>query len=187
MKRTLSKALVLLLSFAIMATQIIVPAFAVEQNECNCDKATRTGTLINSVEATCGDFGYDIYECNECHGTFFKLTAESTGLHNYVDHAAKEPTCTEIGWDAYQTCENCNYTTYAEKSAFGHDYNAVITDPTCTEQGYTTHTCSRCHDSYVDTYTDPLGHTAGSAVEENRVEASCDTNGSYDSVIYCSV
>ena len=33
-----------------------------------------------------------------------------------------------------------------------------MTDPTCTEQGYTTHTCTRCDDSYVDTYVDALGH-----------------------------
>ena len=38
-----------------------------------------------------------------------------------------------------------------------HSYKAVVTAPTCTEKGYTTHTCS-CGDSYVDTYTDALGH-----------------------------
>ena len=38
-----------------------------------------------------------------------------------------------------------------------HSYKAVVTAPTCTEKGYTTHTCS-CGDSYVDTYTAALGH-----------------------------
>lgn len=38
-----------------------------------------------------------------------------------------------------------------------HNYQTVVTQPTCTEQGYTTHTCS-CGDSYVDDYTDALGH-----------------------------
>ena len=38
-----------------------------------------------------------------------------------------------------------------------HSYKAVVTAPTCTAKGYTTHTCS-CGDSYVDTYTDALGH-----------------------------
>ncbi|MBQ8685181.1 MAG: leucine-rich repeat domain-containing protein, partial [Clostridia bacterium] len=38
-----------------------------------------------------------------------------------------------------------------------HAYTAVVTAPTCTEQGYTTHTC-KCGDSYVDTYVDALGH-----------------------------
>ena len=39
----------------------------------------------------------------------------------------------------------------------GHKYESVVTEPTCTEQGYTTHTC-RCGDSYVDAYVDALGH-----------------------------
>ena len=43
-------------------------------------------------------------------------------------------------------------------NALGHAYVAVVTEPTCEAQGYTTHTCSRCGDSYVDTYTDALGH-----------------------------
>ena len=38
-----------------------------------------------------------------------------------------------------------------------HYYTATVTAPTCTAKGYTTHTCA-CGDSYVDTYTDALGH-----------------------------
>ena len=38
-----------------------------------------------------------------------------------------------------------------------HSYKDVVTAPTCTAKGYTTHTCA-CGDSYVDTYTDALGH-----------------------------
>ena len=37
-----------------------------------------------------------------------------------------------------------------------HSYKAVVTAPTCTSKGYTTHTCA-CGDSYVDTYVDALG------------------------------
>lgn len=42
-----------------------------------------------------------------------------------------------------------------------HDYKAVVTEPTCTEQGYTTYTCTKCKDSYVDNYTNALGHDFG--------------------------
>ena len=45
-------------------------------------------------------------------------------------------------------------------NALGHSHNAVVTEPTCTEQGYTTHTC-HCGDTYKDTYTDALGHSFG--------------------------
>ena len=38
-----------------------------------------------------------------------------------------------------------------------HNYETVVIPPTCTDKGYTTHTCA-CGDSYVDTYTDALGH-----------------------------
>ncbi len=38
-----------------------------------------------------------------------------------------------------------------------HSYEAAVTAPTCTEQGYTTYTCE-CGDSYVTDYVDALGH-----------------------------
>ncbi|MBE6951052.1 MAG: hypothetical protein E7451_06910, partial [Ruminococcaceae bacterium] len=39
-----------------------------------------------------------------------------------------------------------------------HSYTAVVTEPTCTEGGYTTYTCE-CGDSYVADETPALGHT----------------------------
>ena len=67
-----------------------------------------------------------------------------------------------------------------------HSYTAVVTAPTCTEGGYTTYTCA-CGDTYVADETDALGHTAGEAVKENEVAATCTEGGSYESVVYCSV
>ena len=43
-------------------------------------------------------------------------------------------------------------------NVLGHDYTAVVTEPTCTEKGYTTYTCGRCGDEYVTDYVDALGH-----------------------------
>ena len=40
-----------------------------------------------------------------------------------------------------------------------HSYIDVVTAPNCTEQGYTTHTCSECTDTYKDTYMNATGHT----------------------------
>ena len=68
--------------------------------------------------------------------------------HDLVHHDAKAPTCTEIGWDAYETCqrEGCTYTTKVELPALKH--NLVHHDakaPTCTEIGWDEYdTCSRC-------------------------------------------
>ena len=39
-----------------------------------------------------------------------------------------------------------------------HDYQAVVTAPTCTEGGYTTYTCAKCGDSYVADEVAALGH-----------------------------
>ena len=51
------------------------------------------------------------------------------------------------------------YTFHAvwEQLPHEHNYKDVVTPPTCTDKGYTTHTCA-CGDSYVDTYVDALGH-----------------------------
>ncbi|MCD8117860.1 MAG: hypothetical protein LUE21_12295, partial [Oscillospiraceae bacterium] len=71
--------------------------------------------------------------------------------------------------------------------ATGHTYVAVVTEPTCTEGGYTTYTCSVCGDSYTGDETEATGHTESEAVTENEVAATCTEDGSYDSVVYCTV
>ena len=71
----------------------------------------------------------------------------------------------ELNCDVTVDAINTKYASYSSSSyasfrcveAHEHSYTDVVTAPTCTEKGYTTHTCS-CGDSYVDTYTDALGH-----------------------------
>ena len=73
----------------------------------------------------------------------------------------------DTSYNVYLTVYNRKYQDYKSEAfatfrciretAHEHSYTAVVTAPTCTEKGYTTHTCS-CGDSYVDTYTDALGH-----------------------------
>ena len=71
----------------------------------------------------------------------------------------------ELHCDVTVESRNTKYANYSSSSyasfkcveAHEHSYTAVVTPPTCTAKGYTTHTCS-CGDSYVDTYTDALGH-----------------------------
>ena len=40
--------------------------------------------------------------------------------HTLVQKDAKAPTCTEIGWDAYESCTECDYTTYEVLPAITH-------------------------------------------------------------------
>ena len=58
----------------------------------------------------------------------------------------------------YASYSSSSYASFRCVEAHEHSYTAVVTPPTCTEKGYTTHTCA-CGDSYVDTYTDALGHS----------------------------
>ena len=68
--------------------------------------------------------------------------------HDLVHHDAKAPTCTEIGWYAYETCqrEGCTYTTKVEIPALKHKLvHHDAKAPTCTETGWEEYdTCSRC-------------------------------------------
>lgn len=96
--------------------------------------------------------------CEVCGGEYGEKDSNN---HDLVQHAAKAPTCTEKGWNAYETCSRCDYTTYAELPALNHDYQAVTVAPTCETDGYTIFTCSRCKDSYTADPTDQLGHQFG--------------------------
>ena len=109
-------------------------------------------------------------------------------IHTEEEIPAVAPTCTETGLSAGAKCSECGeiITAQQELPALGHNYEAVITAPTCTEQGYTTYTCE-CGDSYVADITNSIGHTPATAVDENYVAPTCTENGSKDVVIYCSV
>lgn len=96
--------------------------------------------------------------CEACGGEYGEKDPNN---HALEQHAAKAPTCTEKGWNAYETCSRCDYTTYAELPALNHDYQAVTVEPTCEADGYTVFTCSRCNDSYTADPTDQLGHQFG--------------------------
>ena len=86
-------------------------------------------------------------------------------------------------------CNACG----ALREAPGHDYVAVVTDPTCTDGGYTTYTCSKCGDTYVADEVEALGHdwadatctapktckvcgeTEGEALGHDWADATCTT------------
>lgn len=101
-----------------------------------------------------------------------EFTHDNTELRN-----EKAATCTEPGYTGDTYCKDCGLLIRRGEliPALGHDYEAVVTAPTCTEQGYTTHTCSRCGDSYVDSYTQALGHDW----DEGSVttSATCEEDG----------
>ncbi|MBQ7604484.1 MAG: InlB B-repeat-containing protein [Clostridia bacterium] len=83
----------------------------------------------NRVEATCTEKGsYEsVVYCSVCHAELSRETVEIAALgHDLVHHDAKAATCTEIGWEAYDTCSRCDYTTYVEIAALGHVWGEPV-------------------------------------------------------------
>ena len=56
-----------------------------------------------------------------------------------------------------------------------HKWSNIVTEPTCTEKGYTTYTCADCKESYIDNYTNALGHSFTSYF--NNYDATCTSDG----------
>ena len=124
------------------------------------------------TEPTCTEGGYTTYTCTLCG---YSYTTDATdALGHTAGEAVTEneaaATCTEDGsYDTVTYCTVCGEELSRETvtvAATGHGYVAVVTDPTCTEQGYTTYTCSVCGDTYVSDYTDALGHSYGAVVTD---------------------
>ena len=74
-----------------------------------------------------------------------------------VYYAGSEAQWKAIGIDLYGNDDLLTANIHYNYVSHTHSYKDVVTAPTCTEKGYTTHTCA-CGDSYVDTYTNALGH-----------------------------
>lgn len=96
------------------------------------------------VEPTCDNLGYTIYTC-EC-GESYKDNYLNNLDHDLVFFNKVEPTCTEIGCEAYVECTRCSYTTYKELEALDHNLiNHEGKTPTDVEIGWKEYvTCTRC-------------------------------------------
>ena len=123
--------------------------------------------------ATCTSPGV----CAACGGSYY-------GGHDLVQHAAKAPTCTEIGWDAYDTCSRfgCNYTTRKELPALKHDLKQhAAKAPTCTEIGWDAYeACSRC--DYTTRKELPAQHD----LEQHAAKAPTCTEKGWNAYETCS-
>ena len=109
--------------------------------------------------------------CEVCGGEYGEKDSNN---HALEQHAAKAPTCTEKGWNAYETCSRCDYTTYVEQPALNHDLvNHDAQAPTCTEIGWDAYkTCSRCdHTTYAE--QPALNHD----YQAVTVAPTCETDG----------
>lgn len=115
------------------------------------ERETAAGTYVTDTEATCTACKTGHYEASFRNAAFAgqRTVTKEYGKpngHTYIDHTAQAPTCTAIGWNAYRTCEECDYTTYEELPALDHDPEDVPgQSATFTQTGLTKGVrCSRC-------------------------------------------
>ena len=140
----------------------------------NCDAVDTAnctgGTATCSAKAVCVTCGAEYGE-------------KDSNNHALEQHAAKAPTCTEIGWDAYDTCSRCDYTTYAELPALNHDLKQhAAKAATCTEKGWDAYeACSRCNYT-TRTELPALNH----ALEQHAAKAPTCTEIGWDAYETCS-
>jgi len=124
---------------------------------------------------TCTEQGYTTYTCKVCTHSYVENYVDAKG-HTVVTDKAEDATCTETGLTEGSHCSVCDAVIVAQQviNALGHDYDSVVTEPTCTEKGYTTYTCKVCTHSYVDNYIDAKGHTV---ITDNAISPTCTETG----------
>lgn len=189
MKKWLIRCLTVLAMVCLIPGIVLKAAAETTTVRCKNCGSTETREILGYRKYDSNSHRVYVTECQNCHNdgnvSYLKVhtggtetptctkgkTCEKCGAeygekdpnnHDLVHHDAKAPSCTEIGWNAYEACSRCNYTTtYQELPALNHDYQAVTVAPTCEADGYTVFTCSRCKDSYTADPTDQLGHQFG--------------------------
>lgn len=119
----------------------------------DCGETLATGTTIEKkphtvkTSATCVSKAV----CSVCGETFGEVDANNH-VHTTVKNR-KEATCTQTGYTGDTYCTDCDKLLGMGKelAALGHDYKATVTkQPTTTEEGIRTYTCTRCNSSYTE-------------------------------------
>lgn len=148
-------------------------------------------TEENIVSATCTQDGsYDeVVRCTVCDKVLAteRKTTPKFG-HDLTSHEAKEATCTESGYEAYQTCERCDYTTYTEIPAKHTPKEAVKEEEipaSCYGEGchYDVVYCEVCHAELSREYVidDKLEHDI---IPVDEKDSTCNEVG-WEAYEYC--
>ena len=132
----------------------------------------------NVVEASCtaaGSYNEVVY-CSVCGEELSREEKVIDALgHDIIKHEGQAATCTQNGWNDYETCSRCDYTTYREIAATGHTPGAAATCTSaqrCTVCG-TTLVPARGH-HFVDGYCSVCGTIDGTALDNDKDDAKTD-------------
>lgn len=129
----------------------------------------------NSVVATCQNAAF----CGVCNKVYAPKLDHEADIRQVE---AQAPDCTNVGWEAYEYCALCTYTTKVEIPALDHDWNKVdAVEATCTEEGHSAYkVCLRegCGVESGKTTYEALGHDVefkheASLVANCQVQAFC--------------
>lgn len=181
MKKWLIRCLTVLAMVCLIPGIVLKAAAETTTVRCKNCGSTETREILGYRKYDSNSHRVYVTECQNCHNdgnvSYLKVhtggtetptctkgkTCEKCGAeygekdpnnHDLVHHDAKAPSCTEIGWNAYEACSRCNYTTtYQELPALNHDLEQhAAKAPTCTEIGWDAYeTCSRCdHTTYTE-------------------------------------
>ncbi len=141
------------------------------------------------VPPTCTQEGYTEHTCVNCNTTI-KDTTTAKLPHQFTEFTiTKESTCTQQG-EKTGYCSSCNQTVTELLPLAEHQYQDTVIPSTCTEKGYTLHTCIYCKTTKKDTYTEPLGHNVSNyttakeptCTQEGEKIGTCSRCGLQDTV-----
>ena len=211
MKKWLIRCLTVLAMVCLIPGIVLKAAAETTTVRCKNCGSTETREILGYRKYDSNSHRVYVTECQNCHNdgnvSYLKVhtggtetptctkgkTCEKCGAeygekdpnnHDLVHHDAKAPSCAEIGWNAYEACSRCNYTTtYQELPALNHDLEQhAAKAPTCTEIGWDAYeTCSRC-DYTTRKELPALNH----ALEQHAAKAPTCTEPGWDAYETCS-
>ncbi len=119
----------------------------------DCGEKLAAGTTTGKKPHTVGTPATCVSKavCSVCGETFGEVD-DTNHVHTTVKNR-KEATCTQTGYTGDTYCTDCDklLETGEELAALGHDYQASVTkQPTTTEEGIRTYTCTRCSNTYTE-------------------------------------
>ena len=123
-----------------------------------------------TILPTCTENGYTLYECIWCGDGYRDDETEALG-HSYGEWETVASAGCESAGEEVRTCVRCDDVETRETEPLGHDYEAEIVEPACTENGYTLYSCGLCGHTYKDNATEPLGHDYEVTETEGTVDS----------------
>lgn len=124
------------------------------------DAATEAGALVTGIYTIPGDIDAGTYTVSFTLEVFTGEDYEPIEPNETYTATitVKQHKCSDVTTDNDHLCDDVNCPN--RENASEHEYAAVVTDPTCTDKGYTTYTCN-CGHTYTDNELPAKDHAWG--------------------------